>query len=242
MRKFEAIQGHFMNATSREAAVELDRLIRSRRAIRAFRPDPVPRALLTEILDAARYAPSNYNSQPWRVHVLTGERKRRLGEALHQAYVAKSEPPFSPFPEPAPLDCTTRVDDFRARYYRALNIGRTDMAARERQTGRNLLFFDAPVGLIFTIHGAMTRHSWLDCGLFLQSVLLGAEARGLATCPQVSFARFQPIIARLLELEPEETVTCGVSCGYAAEHEPVNRLDMPREPLDVLARWRGFDG
>jgi nitroreductase len=107
-----------------------------------------------------------------------------------------------------------------------------------RQTGRNFVFFDAPVGLIFTIHATLTKHSWLDCGLFLQNLMLAAHVRGLATCPQVSFVRFQSIIAEQLGLGPEEVVTCGMSCGYADEQAAVNQLNMPREPVKIqpLAR------
>jgi len=140
-----------------------------------------------------------------------------------------------------PSDCATRVDDFGRRYYSALGIEREDTTARARQTGRNYVFFDAPVGLIFTIHGSLTKHSWLDCGLFLQSFMLAAHVRGLATCPQVSFVRFQSVIADQLGLEPEEIVTCGVSCGYADESAAVNNLGMPREALNQISRWHGFE-
>jgi nitroreductase len=227
---------------SETAAAMLDTAIRARKSVRAFRPDPVPRQLLVEILDAARAAPSNFNSQPWRVHVLAGEAKRALGETLLQADVAQAVPPFSPFPQNNPPECAARVDDFGRRLYGALGIDRADMPARARNTGRNFVFFDAPVGFIFTIHGALTRHSWLDCGLFVQTLMLAAQVRGLATCPQVSFVRFQSIIAEHLKLGPDELVTCGMSCGYADEAAAVNRLDMPREPVEAFTRWLGFDG
>jgi nitroreductase len=103
------------------------------------------------------------------------------------------------------------------------------------------MFFDAPVGLIFTTHAVLTKHSWLDCGIFVQSVMLAARIRGLATCPQVSFVRFQSVIAEQSGLGREEVVTCGMSCGYADEQAAVNRLGMPREPLDSISRWLGFD-
>ena len=109
------------------------------------------------------------------------------------------------------------------------------------QTGRNFVFFDAPVGLIFTIHATLTKHSWLDYGLFLQNLMLAAHVRGLATCPQVSFVRFQSIIAEQLGFGSEEVVTCGMSCGYADEQAVVNQLNMPREPAEGLTRWLGFD-
>jgi nitroreductase len=116
-----------------------------------------------------------------------------------------------------------------------------DMTARARQTGRNYVFFDAPVGLIFTTHSSSTKHNWLDCGLFLQSFMLAAHVRGLATCPQVSFVRFQSVIAETLGLEAEEVVTCGVSCGYEDKNAAVNDLGMPRESLDRISCWLGFD-
>jgi nitroreductase len=228
-----------LNAT--DAAVILDHAARSRTTVRAFRPDPVPRHQLMEILETARAAPSNFNSQPWHVHVLSGKAKRALSEAILQAHTANALPPFSPFPQPIPADCGARVDDFGRRYYSALGIDRADTPARARQTGRNFIFFEAPVGLIFTIHATLTKHSWLDQGLFLQNLMLGAHVRGLATCPQVSFVRFQHIITELLGLGSEELVTCGMSLGYADEEAAVNRLNMPREPVQGFTRWLGFD-
>jgi nitroreductase len=230
-----------MQTETRDAAAVVDAVIRSRKTVRAFRPDPVPQAQLMEIIEVARMAPSNFNTQPWRVHVLAGEAKRTLSEAISRLHSANTHPPFSPFPQPPPLDCAARLDDFGRRYYTALGIDRADMASRARQTGRNFLFFDAPIGFIFTIDSALTKHSWLDFGLFLQNMMLAAYARGLATCPQVSFVRYQSIIAEQLRLAPEEAVTCGMSLGYADKNSAVNQLDMPREPLEVFTRWLGFD-
>jgi nitroreductase len=230
-----------MNSKTATASEILDAAIRSRKSVRAFKADPVPRDLLNEVIETARAAPSNFNSQPWRVYLLTGKAKQALGEAITRAYLANTTPAFSPFPQPMPADCAARVDDFGRRYYSALGIDRSDMTARGRQTGRNYVFFDAPVGLILTTHGALTKHSWLDCGLFLQSLMLAAHVRGLATCPQVAFVRFQSVIAEQLGLAPEEAVTCGVSCGYEDERAKVNHLGMPREPIDSISCWLGFD-
>jgi nitroreductase len=230
-----------MHSDAFEAVAMLDVVMRSRKSVRAFRPDPVPRSQLVEILEMARAAPSNFNSQPWGVYLLTGEAKHALGEAIVQAHIATTLPSFSPFPQPTPSDCGARLDDFGRRYYSAPGIDRADMTARARQTGRNFVFFDAPVGLIFTIDASLTKHSWLDCGLFLQNLMLAAHVRGFATCPQVSFVRFQSLIADRLGFAPEELVTCGMSFGYADEQAAVNQLDMPREPLEGFTRWLGFD-
>ncbi len=230
-----------MHSESVDAAALLDTVIGSRKSVRAFRLDPVPKQHLVEILDAARAAPSNFNSQPWRAYVLTGEAKRALGDTLLQAHVAQTVPLFSPFPQANPPECAARVDDFGRRLYASVGVDRADMAGRARVSGRNFVFFDAPVGMIFTIHAALTKHSWLDFGLFLQTLMLAAQVRGLSTCPQVSFVRFQSIIAEQLKLGPDELVTCGMSCGYADEEAAVNRLNMPREPVDGFTRWLGFD-
>ena len=94
-----------MDRNPADIAATLDLVIRARRSVRAFQPKPVPRHQLMEILETARAAPSNFNSQPWRVYLLTGEAKRALGEALLKAYAANAAPAFSPFPQPAPADC-----------------------------------------------------------------------------------------------------------------------------------------
>lgn len=230
-----------MHIETRDAVAVVDAVIRSRKTVRAFGPEPVPQARLVEIIEVARTAPSNFNTQPWRVHVLTGEPKRALSEAISRAHSANTYPPFSPFPQLPPHQCAARLDDFGRRYYAALGIDRADMASRARQTGRNFVFFDAPVGFIFTIDSKLTKHSWLDFGLFLQNLMLAAHARGLATCPQVSFVRYQSIIAAQLRLAPEEAVTCGMSLGYEDKQAAVNHLGMPREPLERFTRWFGFD-
>ena len=144
-----------------------------------------------ELLAVASAAPSTFNTQPWQVHALKGEAKNALSEALLDAHLGNTQPPYAVMPVPLSPNCAARQEDFGNRYYSVLGIDRADIAARARQTGRNYVFFDAPVGLIFTIDATLTKHSWLDCGIFLQSFMLAAHARGLATCPQVSFVRYQ---------------------------------------------------
>src|SRR5262252_6070701 len=106
------------------AAAMVDTVIRSRKTVRAFRSDPVPRAQLAEILETASMAPSTFNTQPWRVHVLAGEAKHALAEAILRAHAANIIPPFSPFPRPPPPPCRARQEDFGRRYYTSLGINR----------------------------------------------------------------------------------------------------------------------
>ena len=168
----------------------VDQVLRSRRSTRAYKPDPVSAETILDILDCAATAPSNSNTQPWRVHVLAGAPMRELGDALVASFRENLLPPSFHFPDPLPAEFGERQADFAARYYGCLGIDRQDAAARSSQTEKNFHFFGAPVGLIFSIDARLAAHSWLDLGLFVQNVMIAAGARGLATCPQVSFARF----------------------------------------------------
>ena len=228
-----------MLTNSSSLAADMDALIRSRRTTRAFLPDEVPQAQLVEILETARAAPSTFNTQPWRTHVLTGKAKHALSEALVQAHTANTCPPYAAIPNPAPAGCAARQDDFGRRYYAVLGIDRTDMVARSRQTARNFVFFDAPVGIVFTIDSSLTKHSWLDYGLFLQNLMIAAQVRGLATCPQVSFVRYQSVVASQLSLPANESVVCGMSLGFPAREAALNHMEMPREPLESFVTWYG---
>jgi nitroreductase len=212
-------------------------LARARRTTRAFRDHPVAPQVLADLLQTASLAPSTFNTQPWRVHVLTGSALAGLSAAILEVHAMDTLPVFSPFPQPCPEASALLQADFGRRYYEALDIDRTDMAARGRQTARNYGFFGAPAGMMLTIDRRLKAHSWLDLGLFLQTLMLAACERGLASCPQVAFLRYEHVIARQLGFEPQEALACGLSLGHADESAPVNRFPMPRAALDGFVRW-----
>ena len=215
-------------------------VVRSRRSVRAFRPLPLRRELVEEILDDAASAPSGANIQPWRVHVVSGAFKDALADALVDASRAGTAPAPSHFPEPLPEVFRDRLADFGSRYYASLEIDRTDAAARARQTERNFAFFGAPVGLVFSIDRRLKPHSWIDLGLFAQNVMIAAKARGVDTCPQVSFAPFHDVLAARLRMAPEQMTAFGMSMGYGDPDAGVNRMRMPRERVPGFARFHGF--
>jgi len=214
--------------------------IRSRRATRYFRPDPVPQRVIEEILDIARFAPSNSNVQPWHVYVLTGSEKAELSEALGRAHIEDRHPPLRHFPDPLPDAMRLRQEAFGSVYYGALGVPKEDVRQRATITGRNFEFFGAPVGLIFAIDPTLTKFSWLDYGLFLQTIMIAATALGLATCPQVSFVRYQDIISKQLDFPAEFEVVCGMSLGFPDEESVLNELDMGREPVGSFTKFLGF--
>lgn len=226
--------------SAQDAAACLDELLRSRRSIRAYRNDPVGHATVMEILQVAACAPSNSNTQPWQVHALAGSAIVDVEAAITTLFDSGKTPPPHHFPTQLPETYGTRQADFAARYYQVLGIDRSDVARRATQSRRNFGFFGAPVGLIFTIDACLKPHSWLDLGLYVQSVMLAARARGLDTCPQVSFAPYHDIIAPLLGIPDGQVTVCGMSLGFRDENAEVNSLGMPRRDASEFVRSMGF--
>ncbi|MCX7306228.1 MAG: nitroreductase [Hyphomicrobiales bacterium] len=212
----------------------VDEAIASRRSVRAFLPDPVGEATVREILDVASWAPSGTNMQPWRVYVATGAKKERLSRAIldagprsekaHGEYKYYPDKFFEPYQE------RRRAVGFAL--YGHLGIGKRDIEQMRAQHERNFVFFDAPVGMIFTIDRRLNQGSWVDYGMFLQNIMVAARARGLHTCPQAAFAPYHEEIRAVLNIPAEEIVLCGMSLGYEDASKPENRLRTDRAPLD----------
>ncbi len=211
--------------------------------MRAFKPDPVPKAVVEELLAAAAMAPSGTNIQPWKVHVVGGEVRARLErEVLHHRETdpadAKAEfPRSSKRKEPY----VSRMRALGKAMYGLIGIPKGDQAANWAQWGRNYRFFDAPVGLIVTIDKDLDCMSYVDVGMFLQTLMLAARARGLDTCAQGAWNSYWSVTRRLLQVPDEEYIICGVALGYADETAPVNGLQAPREPVAAFATFHGFD-
>jgi nitroreductase len=223
-------------------AAIVDAAITSRRSIRAFLPDPVPRALLEAILAVASRAPSGTNTQPWRVRVLTGATLARVSRAVHAAHDDPVErkshvEEYAYYPREWTEPYLGRRRKVGWDLYALLGLGREDKAGMHAQHGRNYRFFDAPVGLIFTIERVMEQGSWLDYGMFLQNIMVAARARGLDTCPQAAFTQFHRVIARELAFAPAEMLVCGMSLGWADMSRVENGLVTEREPVAGFAQF-----
>jgi nitroreductase len=225
-----------------ETTAAVDAAITSRRSVRAFLPTPVPRETLLAILDVAARAPSGTNTQPWKVHVLTGAAKALLSAKIHAAYDdpeqrATHAEQYAYYPTEWRSPYIDRRRKVGWDLYTLLGIGRADKARMHAQHGRNYDFFGAPVGMIFTIDRVMQQGSWLDYGMFLQNVMIAARARGLDTCPQAAFTQFHRIIEAHLGLADDEMVVCGMSLGHADPDAVENRLVTEREPAMAFARF-----
>lgn len=223
-----------------QAAV--DAAITSRRSIRAFLDKPVAREDIARILDVAARAPSGTNTQPWKVHVLTGAARARLSSAILAAYAdpeqaAQHQEEYPYYPREWVSPYIDRRRKVGWDLYGLLGLTRDDKAGMAAQHGRNFTFFDAPVGMIFTIDRIMEQGSWLDYGMFLQNIMVAARARGLDTCPQAAFTQYHRIIAAELGLPANEMVVCGMALGWADPARIENTLETERESSHVFARF-----
>jgi nitroreductase len=220
----------------------VDAAITSRHSIRAFLPDPVPREDIERILEVAARAPSGTNTQPWKVYVLTGEAKRGLSDAILAAYndpqlSAQHTEEYAYYPREWVSPYIERRRKVGWDLYALLGLTRENKAGMAAQHGRNYRFFDAPVGLIFTIERILEQGSWLDYGMFLQNIMVAARGRGLATCPQAAFTQYHRIIEAQLDIPASEMVVCGMALGYADPDKIDNTLVTAREPVSGFTRF-----
>lgn len=219
--------------------------LRARGSTRAFISRPVPAAIVHRILDAARYAPSGSNIQPWQVHVVAGAVRDRLCAETRAAATEDR----TRYPWPYDYYPVHWRDPYLARrracgwgLYTLLGIGRGDRAAAAAQELRNYALFDAPVGLFFFIDRDLEHGSWLDLGMFVQSVMLAAQSLGLATCPQAAWAPFHEIVRRHVGVPLDGPIlVCGMALGHPDPDARVNTYRPERLAVDGFARLHGFE-
>lgn len=227
--------------TSDEAAI-VDEAITSRRSVRAFLPTPVDEATIREILEVASRAPSGTNMQPWRVYVTTGETQKAVSDAVLNSGIRAEKiewDEYKYYPDQFFEPYLTRRRTVGFGLYTALGIGRREVERMREQHDRNFLFFDAPVGMIFTIDRRLNKGSWVDLGMFLQNIMIAARGRGLHTCPQAAFAPYHRQIRPVLGMADEEVLVCGMALGYEDVAKPENQFRTERAPLD---EWVAFKG
>ena len=202
----------------------------TRKSVRAFLPRPVEREKLDAVFEYARYAPSGVNMQPWEVAIVSGESKHKLDEALQQAFENGITPSmeYRYYPQ-------TWIEPFKSRrketglmMYEALGIAREDRDKQREQWKANYRAFDAPTVLLFFIPKGLENGSFLDYGMFLQSVMLMATEQGLSTCPQAALAEYPDVVRKVLNIPEEKMVIAGMAIGYEDPDAPVNRYRTPR--------------
>ncbi len=224
----------------------VDAAITSRMSARAFTQQAVPRELLEQILEVASRAPSGTNTQPWKVYVLQGASRDSLVEkacAAHDAIRANPElaanykESYDYYPEKWVSPFIDRRRENGWSLYGLLDIGKADKDKMHVQQQRNFRFFDAPVGLMFTINRVMGRGSLVDAGMLLQNIMVSARGHGLHTCPQAAWNGFSNIVMPHIGAAEDEMLVCGMSLGYADENDKVNSFHTPRVPVSEFTTW-----
>lgn len=219
----------------------VDTVIKSRKATRAFKKDPVDLQLVSHILEVASRAPSGSNMQPWNVYVLTGDALKKMTDAVCHVYDStepgtyKSE--YQYYPERFFEPYLARRRKMGIDMYGILGIGKGEKEKTIRQQRRNYQYFDAPVGLIFTMHRELPLGCLIEYGMFIDNIMLSAKSHGLDTCPQGGWSDYHDIIRTVLPVKPEEMILGGMAIGYADKNAPVYNLETEREPVSGFARF-----
>ena len=224
----------------------VDQAIESRQSMRDFLPQPVSRETITRLLELASRAPSGTNTQPWKVYVLQGASRDSLvekvcaaGEAIraNPAVALEYKEAYDYYPEKWVSPFIDRRRENGWGLYGLLGITKGDKEKMHAQHQRNFRFFDAPVGLMFTVDKVMGRGSLVDYGMFMQNLMVAARGHGLHTCPQAAWNGFAKIILPHIGAGPDEMLVCGLSLGYANETALVNTFRTPRVPVGEFTTW-----
>ncbi len=218
--------------------------IQSRKSIRAFRPDPVPRETIAKILEIAQRAPSGTNTQPWHVYVCTGAVKQAITDDVLALAGSGGGGKYEDYDYYPPDWKDVHRDRRRGvgwSLYSLVGIPKGDRVASARQAARNFLFFDAPVGLFVTVDSYLARGSWSDAGMYLQTIMLAARGFGLDTCPQAAWIPYQKPVLKHLGIPGDQSLVSGMALGYADSTKIENTLVSERESLANVAHYRGFD-
>lgn len=213
--------------------------LHQRRSVRAFLPQAPDADTVRTLIETAARAASGGNLQPWRVLALTGEPMAQLVAAVAQAE-PETEGNGSSYPPSLWEPYRTRRRSNGEDLYRTIGVAREDKAGRLEQLAKNAQFFGAPVGLFICVDQRMGQAQWVDLGIYLQSLMLAAVDRGLATCAQGFWRRYDRALAEHLQLPEPYQVAFGVALGYEDKDAAINTLQADRAPLHEWAELRGF--
>ncbi len=221
--------------------MDVSEAVARRISVRAFRPDPVPEAAVRELLEKAARAPSGGNLQPWRVHAISGQPLARLKQvAMASIAQGGDETEYDVYPPDLWEPLRTRRYQCGEDLYATIEIPRENKPARLLQLAKNAELFGAPVGLFFFIDRRVGPPQWADIGMYMQTLMLLAEERGLATCAQEFWARLHRAVADAMPVPEGHMLFCGMALGWRDESAPINTLRTRRDALEDFAGFSGF--
>lgn len=213
--------------------MKVSEAIKARRTIRGYKKEPVVQEVLKEILDIARYSPSNCNTQPWHFSVFSGDARDRLEAMVIDQIISGKQP--APAFEPGDKDLQGVYKDRQfqcaADYYGTMNIAREDKQKRQELMLKNWQFFGAPHVGVLSMPATMNAVNALDVGIYLQSLMLLFTEYGIASCPQGALAFYPEPFFELGDIPEGNGIICGISFGYEDVDAHINTVHMPRAPL-----------
>nr|WNX93922.1 PnbA2 [uncultured bacterium] len=218
-------------ATSVQDAVE------TRHSVRDYLPTPIPTDIQEKLFAQALRSPSWKNSQPWKVHIVNGEKRNQLAEAMVSAAKSSAPMPDTIWPNGFPSEAKKRMFDLGMKIYGVAGIERKDKEARDAFMVRNFEFFGAPTGIFITTEFELNFYIALDIGCFLNTIMLLARSYGLGTVPQAALSAFPNVVRSHLGIEEKHKVVCGLSLGYPKPDSLLNRFHTPREENNSLIKF-----
>lgn len=213
--------------------------LKERKSVRAFLNKPVAQGLIIKILDHAKCAPSGTNTQPWQVAVVKGKTKQQLDKKLENAFwsgIPKNQD-YNYYPTELTAEFKHRRLECGLLMYQTLGIPREDKEARLKQWALNYSAFGAPVVLYCFVDKHIEKGSYMDCGMFIQSIMLMATSLGLATCPQAALAEYSNIVKETLGYPLDSILLCGIALGYEDKEAIINSYRTPREPVENFTKF-----
>lgn len=215
--------------------MELIQAIQGRRSIRAFKPDPVPKEKIEEIIKWATLAPSAINLQPWEFIIICGEEKERLSRRLLKAYREKQISCSPGNVKPLPKSIAKRG----AQTLEMMNPFFEEMKVDPNQfiNEGSCNFYGAPVAILICLDDSFPKSRLVDIGIILGYFLLLAHEYGLGTCPIGLITAYEEDIKELLNIPENKHVVIGIALGYPDEQSPINRFKSPREEFTKMVKW-----
>ena len=218
----------------------LERLLTDRRSCRGYLADEVPREVVEQVLGVAQRTASWCNTQPWQVHIVSGESRDALSKAAVEHVIATfGQPAPSDFPFPTGYTgvYNERRKEVGWQLYEAVGVERGDRDGSAMQMLRNFEFFGAPHVAIITTDADLGVYGAIDCGLYVNSFMLAAQSLGLGTCAQAAIAQVTPAVRTVLDLPDDRRVVCGISFGRPDPDHPTAQFTSTRAPLDDVVTW-----
>ncbi len=211
--------------------------VKLRQTTRGYLPDPVPEEVIAEVLEVARHAPSNSNTQPWHLAIVTGEARYRLQQAIFEE-MQSGRKPYPTWPSGG-VGLKGRYKERQYEcaygYYSTMGIDREDKVARQQLLMKNWEFFGAPCAGFLSMPETMHRANAVDLGIFLQTFMLLLVERGLASCPQGALAAYPGPVREIADIPEGNAIMCGISFGYPDTSAQINEVRMEREPVSVMS-------